>query len=61
MAGEGALVHEPDDYEGIARDILRLRDAAFRGALIALGFKNAQSYSSERMMGAYEELYRRIE
>jgi glycosyltransferase involved in cell wall biosynthesis len=60
VAGEGALVHEPDDYGEIARDIERLREPAFRDPLIALGFKNAGNYSSERMMGAYEEIYRRI-
>ena len=60
IAGEWALIHEPDDYGEIARDIQRLRDAAFRDALIALGFKNARNYSNERMMGAYEDIYRRI-
>ena len=60
VAGEGALIHEPDDYGEIARDILRLQEPAFRNPLIALGFKNARNYSSERMMGAYEEIYRRI-
>ena len=61
VAGEGGLVHEPDDYEGIAGDILRLRDSAFRKTLVTLGFQNARNYSSEKMMGAYEELYRRID
>jgi glycosyltransferase involved in cell wall biosynthesis len=60
VAGEGALIHEPDDYAAIAGDIARLQDPPFRDALIALGFKNAQNYSSERMMGAYEEIYRQI-
>jgi glycosyltransferase involved in cell wall biosynthesis len=60
VAGEGALIHEPDDYAAIADDIARLQDPPFRDALITLGFKNAQNYSSERMMGAYEEIYRRI-
>jgi glycosyltransferase involved in cell wall biosynthesis len=60
VAGEGALIHEPDDYAAIAGDIVRLQDPPFRDALIALGFKNARIYSSERMMGAYEEIYRRI-
>ena len=60
VAGEGSLIHEPDDYGEIARDIQRLQEPAFRGPLIALGFQNARNYSSERMMGAYEEIYRRI-
>jgi glycosyltransferase involved in cell wall biosynthesis len=60
VAGEGALIHEPDDYAAIAGDIARLQEPPFRDALIALGFKNARNYSSERMMGAYEEIYRRV-
>ena len=60
VAGEGALIHEPDDYGEIARDIQRLQEPPFRDVLIALGFKNARDYSSERMMGAYEEIYRQI-
>ena len=60
VAGEGALVHEPDDYAAIAQDIQRLQEGAFRDNVVARGFKNAQAYSSERMMGAYEEVYRRI-
>ncbi len=60
VAGEGALVHEPDDYAGIARDIRRLHDPAFRDSVIALGLKNAQGYTNERMMRAYEDLYREI-
>jgi glycosyltransferase involved in cell wall biosynthesis len=60
VAGEGALIHEPDDYAAIAGDIRRLQEPPFRDTLIALGFKNAGNYSSERMMGAYEEIYRRI-
>lgn len=61
VAGEGALIHEPDDYGEIARDIERLREPTFRDRLIDLGLKNARNYSSERMLGAYEEIYARIE
>ena len=46
VAGEGALVHEPEDYAAIATDIQRLQEPAFRESLIALGLKNAQGYSS---------------
>jgi glycosyltransferase involved in cell wall biosynthesis len=60
VAGEGALIHEPDDYAAIAGDVRRLQESAFRDSLIALGCKNARGYSIERMMGAYEEVYRRI-
>jgi len=60
VAGEGALVHEPDDYAGVAKDIQRLQEPAFRESLIALGLKNARSYSVERMMGSYEKIYNGI-
>jgi glycosyltransferase involved in cell wall biosynthesis len=60
VAGEGALIHEPDDYVGIARDIQRLGDVAFRATQVDHGFKNVRKYSTERMMAAYENIYRRI-
>jgi glycosyltransferase involved in cell wall biosynthesis len=61
VAGDGALIHEPQDYPAIASDIRRLEQPGVREPLIAAGFKNARNYSNERMMGAYEEIYRRIE
>jgi len=60
VAGEGSLIHEPDDYAGIAHDIQRLQDASFRDNVIAQGLKNAQGFSSARMMSGYEEVYLRI-
>jgi len=60
VAGAGALIHEPDDYAGIAKDIQRLQEPLFRESLIMLGLKNAQSYSNERMMSAYEKIYLQI-
>ena len=61
VAGEGAFIHEPDDYAGIAGDILRLQVAGLRDQLVAAGSKNARNFSRGRMMGAYEDIYRRIE
>jgi glycosyltransferase involved in cell wall biosynthesis len=60
VAGEGALIHEPEDYAAIADDIQRLEQTEVRAPLIAAGFKNARNYSNERMMGSYEDLYARI-
>jgi glycosyltransferase involved in cell wall biosynthesis len=60
VAGEGALVHEPDAYEAIGADIRRLQEPAFRDNVVALGLKNARGYTSERMMRGYEDVYRRI-
>ncbi len=39
VAGEGAMIHEPDDYAGIAGDIQRLQVAGLRGPLIAGGLQ----------------------
>jgi glycosyltransferase involved in cell wall biosynthesis len=61
VVGEGAMIHEPDDYAGIAGDILRLQVAGLRESLVAAGLKNAPYYSNERMMGAFKDIYRRIE
>jgi glycosyltransferase involved in cell wall biosynthesis len=60
VAGEGALIHEPDDYAGIAADIQRLQDGSFRDSVTAGGLRNARNYTGERMIGAYEEAYDRI-
>lgn len=60
VAGEGALIHEPDEYAAIAQDIQRLQEPAFRESLITLGHKNARNFSNERMMSAYKKLYDQI-
>ncbi len=60
IAGEGALVHAPDNYDAIARDIQRLQDASFRQQVVAQGRRNALKYTVGRMMRGYEDIYRRI-
>jgi glycosyltransferase involved in cell wall biosynthesis len=60
VAGPGALVREPEDYAGIAEDIQRLNNPSFRNSLIAQGTTNAESYTIDRMMSAYDAIYRRI-
>lgn len=60
VAGEGALVHDPDAYAAVAEDIVRLQDDVFRARILELGRKNAAAYSVERMMRGYEDVYRRI-
>ena len=61
VAGDGAFIHEPDDYASIGAAILRLEDAALRSEMISQGLKNARLYSNERMMSAYEVIYRQIQ
>ena len=60
VAGEGAFIHEPEDYAAMAKDILRLQEPAVRDQLAALGFKNVQGFSIERMIGSYQEMYRQL-
>jgi glycosyltransferase involved in cell wall biosynthesis len=60
VAGEGALVHDPDAYSAVGADILRLQDPAFRAGVVAAGIRNAQGYTVERMMRGYEDVYQRI-
>jgi glycosyltransferase involved in cell wall biosynthesis len=60
VAGEGALIREPDDYASIAADIRRLQEPAFRDSLVAKGFENAKKFSIDGMIDAYEEVYRQI-
>ena len=60
VAGDGALIHEPDAYGAIAEDILRLERPVFRDQMTALGLKNAESYSTERLIKSYAEVYHRI-
>jgi len=44
----------------MAKDILRLQEPAVRDQLAALGFKNVQGFSIERMIGSYQEMYRQL-
>jgi glycosyltransferase involved in cell wall biosynthesis len=60
VAGEGALTHAPDAYAEIATDIVRLQEEAFRERVVAQGRQNASKYTVERMMRAYEDVYRRV-
>jgi glycosyltransferase involved in cell wall biosynthesis len=60
VAGDRALIHEPDAYADIAADIQRLQDATFRDKVSELGRANAASYTVERMMRGYEDIYRRL-
>lgn len=61
VAGDAALLVDPDDIEAIADGLARLdRDAALRARLIARGRERAREWSWERTaaatVGVYEEL-----
>lgn len=60
VAGNGAWSRAPADEEGFAADILRLRNAPLRSALIARGFENVARFTSEQMMAKYLEVYKKV-
>jgi glycosyltransferase involved in cell wall biosynthesis len=60
VAGAGALLHEPDDEENFAADLLRLNDPEERRRWSAKAFENAKRFSAARMISEYRELYRSL-
>jgi len=60
VAGAGALLHEPDDEENFAADLLRLADPEERRRWSAKAFENAKRFSAARMISEYRELYRSL-
>jgi glycosyltransferase involved in cell wall biosynthesis len=60
VAGDGGLVHEPDDFAGMGADVLRLENPAFRAQMTARGLANAKAYTTERLITSYREAYRRL-
>ena len=60
VAGAGALLHEPDDEEDFAADLLRLADPEERRRWSAKAFENAKRFSAARMISEYRELYRSL-
>jgi glycosyltransferase involved in cell wall biosynthesis len=60
VAGEAALMHDVEDEEGFAEDIVRLaKDSAARDSLIEKGFENVLRYRPEIMISKYIALYQR--
>ena len=60
VAGAGAMLHEPDNEEGFAADLLRLADPDERRRWTAKAFENARRFSAARMISEYRELYRSL-
>jgi glycosyltransferase involved in cell wall biosynthesis len=60
VAGAGAMLHEPDDEEGFAADLLRLADPEERRRWTAKALENARRFSAARMISEYRELYRSL-
>ncbi|MDQ2659429.1 MAG: glycosyltransferase family 4 protein, partial [Verrucomicrobiota bacterium] len=60
IAGAGALLHEPEDESGFARDLLRLTNPAERDLWSARALENARHFTTERMITEYRDLYRSL-
>jgi len=60
VAGEAGLIHPTDDEDAFASDILRLTDAAERERWSQKSLRNAERFSTERMVAHYIEIYRSL-
>jgi len=60
VAGNGALLHEPDDEEGFVADLIRLLHPDERKRWSAAALENAKRFSAARMISEYRELYRSL-
>ena len=59
-AGDAGLFHDVDDEEGFAADLLRLTDPAERARWSEKGLRNAERFSTDKMIARYIDIYRRL-
>ena len=59
-AGDAGLFHDVDDEEGFASDLLRLTDPAQRARWSEKSLRNAERFSSEKMIAQYIDIYRSL-
>jgi len=60
VAGDAGLFHQVEDEAAFAADIVRLSDPAEREAWSAKSLRNAERFSTTRMIREYIELYRSV-
>jgi glycosyltransferase involved in cell wall biosynthesis len=60
VAGDAGLIHALEDEEAFAADIVKLSDAAERERWSEKSLRNAQRFSTERMIAEYIEIYRKL-
>jgi glycosyltransferase involved in cell wall biosynthesis len=60
VSGGAALVHDVEDEEGFAADILRLTDPAEREHWSEKSLRNAARFDTKKMIAQYLELYRSL-
>ena len=59
-AGDAGLFHDAADEAGFAADILRLNDSAERAAWSEKSLRNAERFSTARMISRYIDVYRSL-
>jgi glycosyltransferase involved in cell wall biosynthesis len=59
-AGDAGLFHDPDDEPGFANDLLRLSDQAQRAIWSEKSLRNAERFSTSRMISRYIDIYRNL-
>jgi glycosyltransferase involved in cell wall biosynthesis len=59
-AGDAGLFHPVEDEAGFAADLLKLAEPEERAAWSEKSLRNAQRFSTEKMISDYTELYRRL-
>lgn len=60
VAGEAGLIHPVEDEEAFAADVLKLTNPVERERWSAKSLRNAERFSTERMIGEYVQLYRSL-
>jgi len=60
VAGEAGLFHEVEDERGFADDLLRLLPPGERGPWSEKSLRNAERFSTEKMIGQYIDIYRQL-
>jgi glycosyltransferase involved in cell wall biosynthesis len=59
-AGDAGLFHDVSDEEGFAGDILRLKDPAERAIWSEKSLRNAERFSTAKMISRYIDIYRNM-
>ena len=58
--GDAGLLHPPDDEAEFAADLLRLAEPAQRAIWSEKSLRNAERFSTRRMVSQYIDIYRRL-
>ena len=59
-AGDAALLHEATDEAGFAGDLLRLNEPGERAVWSERGLRNAERFSTDKMIASYIDIYRSL-